>query len=199
MTPEFERIVGRRAAVDASAAGGVVMLNFGEIPFQAPGAGYRELRRRSAWRWPAADPIGARPVIQAAGPGPDRIDVEGVTFPAWRGSSSAADRLRELADGGEAHALVAGDGRVLGRWALTRLEERRSRVHADGAPRRVEWRLEFERADDAGDLRGELAGERQAAAASGDVAGALAAARAAADAGLGAAAVVAAAEDWLGR
>ncbi|MDE0167349.1 MAG: phage tail protein [Bryobacterales bacterium] len=41
--------------------------------------------------------------------------------------------------------LSTGDGSIMGKWVITRIEETRRVLDADGAPRRIEFRLQLAR------------------------------------------------------
>ena len=58
-------------------------------------------------------------------------------MPTYRGSVGSVESLRELALTGQPHHLSAGTGEVYGLWCLSQVEEDRSGLFADGAPRRV--------------------------------------------------------------
>lgn len=46
---------------------------------------------------------------------------------------------------GEPLLLSEGTGRILGRWVIRQIEETRRELEADGAPRRIEFRLDLAR------------------------------------------------------
>lgn len=188
----YDVIVTRgEEAAPAPAPGRTVMLSFGPVAFEAPASSYARLRRRSAWRWPSQDRSARRPAYQFLGPGPETIELEGVVFPLYAGGA-LPDTLRALAAAGEPRELTGGAGEVFGAWVLTEVEETRSRLYQDGAPRRIEWRLSLARyGDDA--PTGRLTALESQAAAVGDVRAVLDAAAAAVRAGRTPAEVLAAA------
>ncbi|MDE0434057.1 MAG: phage tail protein [Bryobacterales bacterium] len=55
------------------------------------------------------------------------------------------DRMRAEAARGEPLDLSTGDGSIMGKWVITRIEETRRVLDADGAPRRIEFRLQLAR------------------------------------------------------
>ena len=99
------------------------------------------------------------PTRQFTGPGDDKMTLDGVIMPTWRGSVGAVEALRELALTGEPQQMSAGTGDVFGLWCIEQVEEDRSGLFADGAPRRVAWVLQLARyGDDApGGLQSTLA------------------------------------------
>ena len=153
-----ETIIGRPRAA-AAAAGGSVMMTLGAVLFSVRTSVFQRLRRTTAYRWPSHERVGRLPTRQFTGPGDDKMNLDGVIMPTWRGSVGAVEALRELALTGEPQQLSAGTGDVFGLWCIEQLEEDRSGLFADGAPRRVAWTLQLARyGDDApGGLRGALA------------------------------------------
>ena len=124
------------------APSGAVLLMLGSWPFGINAASFERLSRRAEFRWPAHERVGRRPVLQYTGPGRDAITLEGVIFPTFRGGDLA--RLRALAESGTPELLVDGRGGVYGKWVVARLEETRSFLHRNGAPRKIEYTLELE-------------------------------------------------------
>ena len=144
------------------------LLSWGEHLFSAA-AGYASRRRTTEYRHPAIERLGLGPQRQSTGPGADTLTLEGVVCPAWAGGPSAVEALRASAADGSPRLLLDGLGRALGRWAVVRVDETWSALHADGQPRKVSWSLELAYVDGApGGERRDLA---EAAAEAGDVAG----------------------------
>ena len=124
----------------APAAGGAgVMLTIGPVTLGVSTSTYQRARRSTAWRWPAHDLIGRRPTRQWGGPGADQITLDGVVMPTFRGSVDAVRTLRALARSGEPQVVTAATGEVWGSWCLESIEELRTGLFSDGAPRRIAW------------------------------------------------------------
>ena len=135
---------------DAPIAPGVALLMLGDVPFTAPGTAYQTLKRASEYRQPSQDRVHQRPIHQSTGLGRDTIDLDGVQFPGALGAPGLAhlEALRALAEAGEPRILVAGTGEVFGKYVVTSINETRTHVFRDGAPRRVVWRLRLDRYGD---------------------------------------------------
>lgn len=170
----------------------MTMLTFGSLTWRAGAAAYREISRVSSYRLAPLERVGAAPAYHYIGRGEDVVTLRGVIMPTYRGSPALLDDLRALAAAGETAALVAGTGRVYGRWALTAVDETRTGLFSDGGARKVAYTLRFVRADNS--PAGRQGALESAAAAHGDVAAVVAAVQGAAAAGGDAAAVIAAAE-----
>ena len=158
------------ALLDALAGAGSAMLMFGDVPFEAPASAYQTLARAAEYRQASQDRVHQRPIHQFTGLGRDTITLDGVVFPGHFGvpGLSHLARLRALAEAGRPRILVAGTGEVFGKHVVTGIDETRTRVFSDGAPRRVTWRLSLARYGD--DVpSGRLDAMEAASTANGDV------------------------------
>ena len=138
------------------------LLALGGYRFGVDSAAYRELVRVTEYRWPAQARLGRRPARQFLGIGEDTATLRGVIYPHHRGGVGQLDDMRDEAGGGKPLRLVAGDGQVLGQWAITRIEETQPEHWSDGTPRRQDFVLELVRY---GEEEGEGEGEPSTVAA----------------------------------
>lgn len=118
-----------------------VMLALGDFRFSTAENAYQSLRRSDAWRWATQDRIGREPAMQFVGRGKATVEIDGVILPHYKGGLKQVDAMRALADKGEPLLLVDGYGNIWGRWQIERLEETQTKPLANGAPRRIEFRL----------------------------------------------------------
>lgn len=118
-----------------------VMMQLGDSQFGLESAAYQALERSTHWRWAELKQPGGSPALQYGGQDGDRITLPGVIYPEWRGSAGQMDRLRALADRGEALLMVDGRGNVLGDWVIEGLDERQSVFAGRGVPRRIDFSL----------------------------------------------------------
>ncbi|MCJ7454977.1 MAG: phage tail protein [Wolbachia endosymbiont of Homalodisca vitripennis] len=92
-------------------------------------------------RWSVVECIG-KPLLQNIGQGAENIDIEGVVY---------LNNLSELKDMKEAeanqipHTLVDGMGNILGRFVITRFEEKLTSFFPCGLPKKVEFNLSLRR------------------------------------------------------
>lgn len=125
--------------------GAPVMLQLGGFQFGINTAAFQSLQRNNEWRWPAQDRFGKPPVLQFIGEGAESITLPGVIYPEWRGGFGQLDAMRAQAGKGEPLLMVDGQGRMMGKWAIERIEEKQS-VFADaGAPRKQEFTIQLRR------------------------------------------------------
>ena len=122
-----------------------MMLALGPYRFSINTAAYQNLKHSSEYRWPATERIGKEPLLQATGKGSERIELEGVIYPYYKGGLEQMELMRLTAGNQEPFLLIDGNGAILGRWVITQIEESQSVFLANGNPRRIEFRLNLER------------------------------------------------------
>lgn len=122
-----------------------MMLALGPYRFSLNTSAYQSLKRSSEYRWPSIERIGKEPLLQAIGAGCDRIDLDGVIYPHFRAGLGQINAMRDSAQRQEPLMLINGQGNVLGRFVITQIEESQNTFLADGAPRKIEFRLSLER------------------------------------------------------
>lgn len=122
-----------------------MMLALGPYRFSLNTGAYQSLKRSSEYRWPSIERIGQEPLLQAIGQGSDRIDLDGVIYPHFRGGLGQINAMRDAAARQETLMLINGLGEVLGRFVITQIEETQNTFLADGIPRKIEFRLSLER------------------------------------------------------
>lgn len=126
----------------------MALMTLGMFVFDLPSLTYNQLQRRSSWRHPTSDRVGARPKGQFAGAGDDDITLTGNLAPLVMGAVDALDTLRDMAGTGEAFPLVDGTGRVYGAYVITGLDETQRSIIDNGRPRISDFTLSLKRMDD---------------------------------------------------
>lgn len=125
-----------------------MMMALGTFVFSLPQLAYQQLQRSTSWRHASSERVGARAAHQYVGPGEDTIELSGLIAPELTGDPASLDLLRAMADEGRPLALVDGTGLVHGAYVITAIDEEHTLFFADGAPRRIEFRLSLLRVDD---------------------------------------------------
>jgi hypothetical protein len=120
------------------AALGLFVFELATFPFQ-------DIERSSEWRHAAAARVGERDAHQYVGPGDETVSIAGAIMPEAAGSFGSIDTLRRMADEGDAHTFLAGNGRVWGSFVITRLRDRHDFLLADGVARKVDFQIELKR------------------------------------------------------
>lgn len=119
----------------------------GLFVFETETALFDELARRRDWRHARTERFGARPASQFLGPGADEVTLTGKVVPGLAGKYSSIERLVDMANTGEAHALADGLGRILGNFTIEGLDETHKGLIDTGVARVVEFTLTLRRVD----------------------------------------------------
>lgn len=127
----------------------MALMTLGMFAFDLPTLAYGELQRRSSWRHPTNDRVGARAAGQFVGPGEDAITLSGSQAPGLIGDPDSLPELRRMADSGEAWPLIDGMGRNFGAFVITNLDETYRKIIDNGAPRIIDFTLTLARMEDA--------------------------------------------------
>ena len=125
-----------------------MMMALGLYVFSLSTAAYQQLQRQTNWRHPSNSRIGALPARQYLGKGEDTITLSGLIMPELTGERVSLNALRLMADTGKAWPMVEGTGRIYGLWIIESFSETNALFFRDGAPRRIEFTLTLQRADD---------------------------------------------------
>lgn len=118
-----------------------VMMKLGDYKFMIALSVYQQLERMTEWKWPSQHRFLQGPSSQFVGNGEDRITLNGVIFPEFRGGTGQIDRFREMGGMGQAYPLVSGLGRIMGNWLIESVNEKQTLHAAFGAPRKQEFTL----------------------------------------------------------
>ena len=120
------------------------MARLGSFQFGMDTAAFDQLQRSSAYRWEAKNRIGRQPAMQNTGRDADTITLSGAIYPHWRGGLGQIGALRAMAESGEPQPLVYAfetSGQYCGQWCITGIEETRTVLFDNGAPRKIEFSL----------------------------------------------------------
>lgn len=135
-----------------------MMMALGLFVFSLSTTAYQEFQRQTAWRHPSNARVGQAPARQFIGRGDDTITLSGLILPELSGNRLTLDTLRLMADSGKAWPLIEGSGRMYGLWVIESLSETNTLFFRDGAPRRIEFSITLQRADESRiELLGNLA------------------------------------------
>jgi len=122
-----------------------MMMALGAYRFSIHTAAYQAFKRSNEYRWASTDVIGRSPVLQGIGIGPERIELEGVIYPHFKGGFGQVEQMRASASNYTPHLLVDGQGYVLGKWVITHIEEAQACFLANGLPKKITFRLSLEK------------------------------------------------------
>jgi uncharacterized protein len=122
-----------------------MMLALGIYRFALNTATYQSFKRNNEYRWPAVERIGKEPLLQSIGAGAERIDLEGIIYPHFRGGLEQINIMRNFLAQRKPHLLIDGKGYILGYFVITHIEETQTTFLADGTPKKVEFRISLAR------------------------------------------------------
>lgn len=125
----------------------MIMMILGSFRFSINSAAYQDLTRSTEYRWASQEVFGVLPRLQFTGPGADSITLEGSIFPEYRGGLGQLNSMRALAGTGKPQRMIDGNGRILGRFVIERVQEKQSTFATFGAPKRQDFTLQLKRYD----------------------------------------------------
>lgn len=123
------------------------MLQLGGYQFSIENAAYQRFFRSSEYRWANIERVGKNDALQFTGMGADTISLQGAIYPHFRGGLGQVDKMRRTAEIGIPLPLVAGTGKVLGIWVITRVGEGQRTFAEQGAPLRQDFFISMRRYD----------------------------------------------------
>lgn len=121
------------------------LMKLGEYTFSIDSAAYQSLSRTTEYRWRSQSRVGRLPAQQFIGPGGERLSLDGVIYPYFKGGLNQLDAMRAEAGKGEPLMLVDGTGHIWQQWVINQVEETHKILFEDGTPRLVEFRLQLSR------------------------------------------------------
>jgi phage protein U len=121
-----------------------VMMALGAFRFGMANDAYQQFSRQASFRWSKVDRIGRAPALQFAGPDAETVTIGGVIYPAFKGGLRQVEIMRALAGTGTPMMMVDGLGFIWKRWVITRVDESKSHLLPDGAPRKIEFSMELQ-------------------------------------------------------
>lgn len=120
-----------------------MLMMLGQFMFDRTSALPNEISRQTEWQHPTTNRVGLEPMPQFTGKGADKMTMRGKLYPQLTGGPVHLNKLRSMADAGANYLLVAGDGHILGRWAITSMSETRRELFSDGAAKVIEFSIDL--------------------------------------------------------
>lgn len=122
-----------------------MLLSLGLFVFRLQTIPYETLKRTTEYRWSSANRFGKAPAHQFLGPGEDELTIDGKLMPELTGGPVHLEKLREMGNSGKAWILTAGNGDVLGKWFITKIDDNRSHFLSNGLARKIEFTITLKR------------------------------------------------------
>lgn len=132
------------------------MMTWGPVQFSISTLAYEALSQTDEYRWATVDRVGRRPAKQWMGPGEQQITLSGCILTALdlAGSGTSPvgtmqiERVRQVALEGVPYLLTDGRGHIHGMFCLVQVTEDATRQFDNGAPRKQEFSMSFDRYGD---------------------------------------------------
>jgi phage protein U len=125
-----------------------MLMSLDQFVFGLDTLAYTELQRQTRWKHRSTSRVGARDAFQFLGPGEDTITLNGVVSTELTGDLASLQALRDMADLGDAYALVDGAGNVYGAFVIEMLNENQTYHDQDGVARKVDFSIGLTHVDD---------------------------------------------------
>ncbi|GLS27375.1 phage tail protein [Marinibactrum halimedae] len=131
-----------------------MMMLLGSILFSVETSAFDQLQRSTQYQWASQNRLGhpvlkhtgiGGPAHQFIGPGDDTITLNGVMYPQYKGGPLQMSLMRLTASLGKALPLIDGNGFPHGRWIIESIQETRSVLFSNGAPRKIEFSLSLKK------------------------------------------------------
>lgn len=119
------------------------MMILGDYPFSIHTAAYDSLQHSTEYSWQSQQRLGKKPAQQFVGFGDETISLSGLMLPDFSGGLSQLDAMRESAALGEPLILISGNGFVMGKWCITKINNTSSNFWANGMPRKIEFAMDL--------------------------------------------------------
>ena len=111
--------------------------------FNLDTAAFHQFKRTRQFSWTGQERLARSKAQQAVGLGDDKITIDGVIMPTFKGGLGQLQRLRSIGQQLKPLSLSTGYGEMLGNWCLTSVSEDQSALLAGGIPGRQGFTLEF--------------------------------------------------------
>ena len=123
---------------------GLVMMALGTFRFGMSGGAHQKLSRSASYRWSKVNRVGRDPALQFAGADTQEITLSGVIYPHFKGGLRQVDLMRLQAGIGAPMMMIDGLGWVFKRWVIISVDETKTLLMADGAPRKIEFSMRLQ-------------------------------------------------------
>jgi len=111
--------------------------------FNLDTAAFNQLKRTKAYTWAGQERLSRTKAQQAVGLGDDKITIDGVVFPTFKGGIGQLKRLRSIGERLKPLTLSTGYAEVLGNWCLVSVAETQEALLAGGIPGKQTFTLEL--------------------------------------------------------
>lgn len=119
------------------------MMILGEYPFSIHTAAYDSLQHSTEYNWQSQQRLGKKPAQQFLGFGEETISLSGLMLPDFSGGMAQIGAMRESAAKGEPLILIDGNGFVMGKWCITKINNTNTVFWGNGSARKIEFAMDL--------------------------------------------------------
>jgi phage protein U len=119
------------------------LFTLGTVVFRAGTNNLDDYSRRGEYRHNFVSVLRGEGARTFTGKGSDFVTLSGRVFPGQYGNASVVDELRALARIGRPLQLMRGDGRLIGRYCITAIEEDQPVLLEDGQGRMINFTIDL--------------------------------------------------------
>lgn len=123
-----------------------MIISLGQIIFEYIKMPANSMNHDKEWRFDDGNRFGAPPATQYLGKGQERISISGALIKDM-GDYSNLQTLSDMADTGDAFALIDGVGNVIGNYTIRRISQDKSYFLPNGTPRKIDFSIDLVRAE----------------------------------------------------
>ncbi len=118
-----------------------MLMIYGLFVFSVRSAPFNERQHSTEYRWASHNRIGNHPAYQYIGKGEETITLTGTLMPEFSGGEDGLDMLHEMAASGQAYLLMAGNGRIFGRYFIDSISDTADHFLSNGTPQKIEFTI----------------------------------------------------------
>lgn len=123
-----------------------MLMMIGPVRFKVAPFSMSETSRKTGGSWVEKPVMGARPLVEFTGDGPEAWSIRARLLPRRFGGEGNLELLGLMRASGLPQYMLRGDGRLMGWVVLTDVSERSSYLDADGVGQVIEVDLSLRRA-----------------------------------------------------
>ena len=117
------------------------LFGLGPFRFRVLGPSVDHLTHSTEARWASIERLQREPARQFIGAGQNQIVLDAVIYTRETEGYGQIQSMRAAAGQGQPYMLIAGHGRVFGKFVLESIESDESYLLADGAPQKYEFSI----------------------------------------------------------
>lgn len=123
---------------------GMVLMQLGKYQFSIGTLAHQSISRTSGYKWAKQDRIQNIGALQFTGIENEEIAISGAIVPQWVNVEQHLNQLRYMAETGEPHLLIDGQGTNLGYWVITKIDSKAQSLNHKGIGKEGDFSLSLQ-------------------------------------------------------